>query len=536
MNKPTLKELRLQYEPQTPSILKHPEKIQFVAKKSLFFQKAIQTAFPYFSNLPLLQGEKGQPKILKANRIGVVFSGGPAPGGHNVVSGLFDALQKISKESVLIGFLDGPQGIVQNKHIEISESTIKSYRNIGGFHLLGSGRTKIETTEQMESAYKTCQKLNLDGLVIIGGDDSNTNAALLAEFFHKKNSKTCVIGIPKTIDADLKNEFVPISFGFDTACKVYSEMIGNICLDALSSKKYTHFIKLMGRSASHITLECALSTQPNYTFIGEEIEKNNKTLHQLIEECADLIIERASLGKSYGVILVPEGLFQFIPEIGKLIEELNSLLSDGEPSSAFEIIARLSAHSKKCFDYFPETIQKQLLLRRDPHGNVQLSLIETEKLLADLVDKEIEKRKGLGLFHGNFHPITHFLGYEGRCAFPSNFDADYGYSLGHTAALLIQHSFSGFMAFIENLNLPPAAWNIGAVPIVFFMHEEKRKGTVKPVIAKKLVDCEGPAFTHFLLEREKWKLEDSYLSPGPIQYGENSGNYIPLSINMELSQ
>ncbi len=531
-----LHKLRLLYKPELPSILQDLGNIKLTPSKILSFSPEIRSKFPYFTTLPLVEGKTGEKGSLLPKKIGVVFSGGPAPGGHNVLSGLFDAMQKMSSKSLLIGFLDGPKGIIENKHIELTQKIIDAYRNVGGFHLLGSGRTKIESKEQMTASLKTCEDLSLDGLVIIGGDDSNTNAAILADFFRKQNSKICVVGVPKTIDADLKNMFVPIPFGFDTACKVYSEMIGNICQDAISSKKYTHFIKLMGRTASHITLECAIATQPNYTLIGEEVQKEKKTLAEIISECADLIAQRSELGKSYSVILVPEGLFQFIPEVASLIEELDSLLSHTKETPSFvEIETKLSPESAKCLRFFPENIQKQLLLQRDPHGNIQLSLIETEKLLADLINKELDKRKSQGTFQGSYHPMTHFLGYEGRCAFPSNFDACYTYSLGHIAALLVQNNLSGYMTFISNIHKEISSWSIGAVPITFFMHEEKRKGFLKPVIAKTLVDCNGPAFTYFALKRKTWALADHYLCPGPIQYGQGDSSSIPISINMELS-
>lgn len=515
MDRSPLERARLKFHLKRPPLLQDLSLIAFEKVKELPCDPAVAEIFPKSAKQSLLAAVKKEKKIYPPLRIGIVFSGGPAAGGHNVIAGLLDACPE---KSVLFGFLEGPGGIVKHTYKELSREEIDHHKNLGGFDLLGTGRTKIETPEQMQSALDICQKLDLDGLVIIGGDDSNTNAALLAEFFQEKQSKTRVIGVPKTIDGDLKNEFVSLSFGFDTACKVYSEMIGNICKDAQSTRKYTHFIKLMGRSASHITLECALNTQPNYALIGEEVQKEKKTLAQITSDLCDLIIQRDKSEKPYNVILIPEGLIEFIPEIAALIQELNALLAKGEPSSAFGVIAGLTPQAKTCFDSLPESIQKQLLLRRDPHGNVQVSLIETEKLLADLVGKELEKRKQKGLFPGIFHPLTHFFGYEGRCALPTNFDASYCYLLGIGAACLIRSQVTGYMVFVSDLEKPFSEWNLGGVPLSSLMYMETRKGKNKPVIKKALVDCSGKLFLDFAEKRARWALEDCYCNPGPVQF------------------
>ena len=530
MERSPLESIRMRAPHIRPDLLQDLSTITFSSTKVEKCSEEIFSLFPNTTNLPLLEGTLGKKEPLTPLKIGAVFSGGPAAGGHNVLAGLFDALGG----GKLIGFLGGPGGVISGSYKELTKQDIDNYRNLGGFDLLGSGRTKFETKEQMESVLETCQKLDLDGLVIIGGDDSNTNAAILAEFFLSKNFKTKVIGVPKTIDGDLKNTYVPISFGFDTACRVYSELIGNICKDAKSAQKYTHFIKLMGRSASHVTLECALATHPNYALIGEDVHQNKKTLAEIVSDLSDLIVERSKLGKNYGVILVPEGLIEFIPEIASLIQELNTALSKKETSSSFVIIASLSPKAKKCFDSLPEAIQKQILLRRDPHGNVQVSLIETEKLLADLVGRELEKRKEKGLFSGSFHSMTHFLGYEGRCALPSDFDAAYCYTLGLGSALLFREGASGYMTFVSNLDQPISNWKVGGVPLTSLLHIELRKDKKKPVIQKALVSCEGNAFTCFMKHKDSWALEDAYLSPGPMQFLDTVS--FPYSISLELAK
>lgn len=437
----------------------------------------IERLFPHTSHSFLVKGHLGNNRSFRPLHVGVVFSGGQAPGGHNVAAGLFDALKKMHPESRLFGFLDGPNGIVIGKSVELTKHLIDPYRNQGGFDLLGSGRTKIETEEQLKSALNTASKSKLDGIVIVGGDDSNTNAAILSEFFLKKKSSTKVIGVPKTIDGDLKNSFVEVPFGFDTATKTYAELIGNIACDALSSKKYYHFIKLMGKSASHVTLECALATHPNLTLIGEE----RKSLAKITAEISDLIINRSQAGKNYGVILIPEGLIEFIPDIQTSL---------------------------------PEAIQKQLLIEKDPHGNLNVSAIATENLLIEAVSLELEKRQ----FQGKFSPVSHFFGYEGRSGFPSNFDATYCYALGYVAALLIDYGLTGYMGFVGNLAEPVEHWAIGGLPLSTLLHLEERKGKMQPVIAKALVDLKSKPYLQFKKEAPHWATEDVYRCPGPIQF------------------
>ena len=482
----------------------------------------IKKLFPSISGLPLLLKGNHQTKNRESRKkIGVVFSGGQASGGHNVIAGLFDALTQQGGE--LIGFLGGPSGIIKKNYKILSKKEIFAFRNTGGFDLLGSGRTKIETEEQLQSALTTCQELCLDGLVIIGGDDSNTNAAVLAEYFHQNTCKTCVVGVPKTIDGDLKNSYVSVSFGFDSATRVYSELIGNLARDALSAKKYYHFVRLMGRSASHITLECALATHPNFALIAEEVAAKQMTFKAIVQDLCNLIIARNKQGKSYGIVLIPEGLLEFTPDVSSLIQELNEILSKGDFS-----LDLLSSASQECFLSFPEAIQKQLLLARDPHGNVQLSLIETERLLAEMVYQEMQSR-GVK----DFYPLSHFFGYEGRSGFPSRFDSSYCYTLGLTAALLVSNQASGYMCFVSNLHKPVSEWDIGGVPLASLMRMELRKGKNKPVIEKALVDLQGNAFKTFSNVREGWKEEDCYAFPGPIQLSELGSMEIPISLRLE---
>ncbi len=522
-----LESLRIRFSPQIPSVLKDMSCLTLEKKEKTDCLKEIASLFPYGSTLALMK--RGTSSIGKEKRplkIGVVFSGGQAPGGHNVISGLFDGLEKIGEGGELIGFLGGPSGIISGKYKTLSKKEIDPFRNTGGFDLLGSGRTKIETEEQFEQTLKVCQTLKLEGLVVIGGDDSNTNAALLSEYFQQKNCATCVVGIPKTIDGDLKNTHVPISFGFDTASKVYAEMIGNLARDALSAQKYYHFIRLMGRTASHIALECALLTHPNYTLIAEEVFEKKMTLKQIVADIVALIVERAATGKSYGVIIIPEGLIEWIPEISILMQELNAFLSKGVQYSEEEIKDKLTPASRECFSAIPLMIQKQLLFVRDPHGNVQVSLIETERLLAEMVSLEMSKHEKIA-----FHALPHFFGYEGRSAFPSNFDASYCYTLGHLATLAVRSKCSGYMCFVSNLHEPVEKWDFGAVPLSSLMHLEMRKGALKPVIAKALVDLKGKPFKFFSQQRDKWRIEDRYSFPGPIQF--EGGPLAPLSLSLE---
>lgn len=497
---------RLKYQPRLPRLLQQFGSLDPAPVERRTAPLSIQSILPKTSSQPLIHFRAHAPKKIAALRVGVLLSGGQAPGGHNVITGLFDALKKINQNCRLFGFLGGPLGILENRYQELSEGLIAPYRNTGGFDLIGSGRTKIETEEQFATALKNCAKLNLNGLVIIGGDDSNTNAALIAEYFLNEGSHTYVVGVPKTIDGDLKNQQVETSFGFDTACKIYSEMIGNICRDALSAKKYYHFIKLMGRSASHIALECALQTHPTVTLISEEVTAKKMTLHHITDMLCEVIAKRAEEGHHYGVVLIPEGVIEFVPEMKALFKELNAQsTSEG----------KLSKEGEATFSLLPETMRHQLMLERDPHGNIQVSHIATEQLLIHLVKQQLASWPA---YQGKFTPVGHFLGYEGRCGYPSNFDANYCYALGHTAALLVADGFTGYMCCVQNLTRPTAEWQIGGIPITMLMNIEQRKGKSKPVIQKALVDLNGKAFLHLQKDRDKWATEDDYQFTGPMQF------------------
>lgn len=523
-----LQQDRLHYQPPLPSILQDLQDLHpFPVFEKQSAEEALRQLFPQTIDQPFLSFRKGERMDSQALKVGVVFSGGQAPGGHNVITGLWDALKKLHPNSQLIGFLDGPSGIIKNQFISLSEEKIAPYRNQGGFDLLGSGRTKIETQEQYEAVFQTLQKAELDGLVIVGGDDSNTNAAFLAEFFLKQGLKTRVIGVPKTIDGDLKNAFIEISFGFDTASKIYSEMIGNLAKDALSAKKYYFFIKMMGRSASHLTLECALQTRVNLALIGEEIAEKQQTLKEVINQIADLICERAQHKKDYGIILIPEGILEFIPECRRMIKELNDVLLH-VPEEEKKIEEKLSLEALRCFKTFPERIQQQLLLERDSHGNIQLSKIETERLLINLVEEELKNRQKQNLYIGKFNPQPLFYGYEGRSGLPSNFDCHYSYALGQTAALLIARGATGYLCSIRHLAHPVEDWDIWGIPLVQLLHFEWRKNKRQAVIKKALVDLKGPLFALFDAQRQSWRLEDVYGCPGPIQfYGQKKLTDLP---------
>ncbi len=471
--------------------------------------------------------EEGAAKTYPALNVGVILSGGQAPGGHNVISGLFDGLKKLNPDNKLYGFLGGPSGLVEHNYIELTSEIIDEYRNTGGFDIIGSGRTKLEETWQYDNGITICNELGIKAIVIIGGDDSNTNACVLAEYYLQKECGIQVIGCPKTIDGDLKNEMIETSFGFDTACKVYSELIGNIQRDANSAKKYWHFIRLMGRSASHITLECALQSQPNICIVSEEVEAKNMTLNDVVEDIVKVVVARADAGLNFGTILIPEGLIEFIPAVKKLISELNDLLAHNEDFNAMStdeekrqyVKSMLSEDSCEVYRSLPKGIARQLTLDRDPHGNVQVSLIETEKLLIEMVQKRLAVLKGKGTYKGKFSAIPHFFGYEGRCAIPSNFDADYCFSLGYTAAVLIAEGKSGYMSSVRNLTAPAAEWIAGGVPITMMMNMEKRHGEMKPVIQKALVRLDGAPYKYYLANREAWAdANTSYVYPGPIQY------------------
>ncbi|NGX43051.1 MAG: Pyrophosphate--fructose 6-phosphate 1-phosphotransferase [Chlamydiae bacterium] len=517
-----LQKQRQNFQPKLPRILRDIKNLQAKPVEGEHTTNPeVAKLFPKTMGQPKLEFAVGSEQPHQVLRVGVVLSGGQAAGGHNVITGLFDAMKEIHPESRLFGFLNGPSGITDNDHIELTEDLLAVYRNQGGFDLIGAGRTKIETSEQFQQAVNTVKELQLDGLVIIGGDDSNTNAALLAEHFEENGVSTRVVGVPKTIDGDLKNEEIEISFGFDTATKTFSETIGSILRDSLSAKKYYFFIKLMGRSASHIALECALQTHPNLTLIGEEVAAEQQTLQELTNQVCDLICSRADEGKNYGAILIPEGIIEFIPEMKILIQELNRLKIDKALSKEEKITfaeQQLSSASKKCFDYIPKDIQAQLLLDRDPHGNVQVSKIETERLFIEAVKQELKKRKSSGTYVGKFSAQPLFCGYEGRSCYPSNFDAQYCYALGYVVTLLIDSGATGYMSCVQNLSGPVEDWHITGIPLASMIHMEERKGKMKPVIQKALVDLDGTPFRIFKEQREIWGKKDEYRYPGPIQF------------------
>jgi pyrophosphate--fructose-6-phosphate 1-phosphotransferase len=529
MLKSPLQIARESYVPKMPKSLKGVVKIvEGKITQSVADQSEIEKIFPNTYGMPVITFETGREAPLYATyNVGVILSGGQAPGGHNVISGLFDGLKACNKENKLFGFLGGPSGLVDNQFMELSAEVVLEYRNTGGFDIIGSGRTKLEEEAQFDMVIENCKKLDVKALVVIGGDDSNTNACVLAEYFAQKKSGIQVIGVPKTIDGDLKNEVVETSFGFDTACKTYSELIGNIQRDANSAKKYYHFIRLMGRSASHICLECALETQPNVTIISEEVEKKRMTLDDVVTEIADVVMKRAEKGYNFGTVLIPEGVVEFVPAMKKLISDLNDILAKYEAEvTVLEtnrdrrdfVATKLDAESAEVFSSLPNNFANQLMLDRDPHGNVQVSMIETEKLLIDMVKAKLKKRKKAGEFDGKFSGQSHFFGYEGRCATPSNFDADYCYTLGYTAALLISEGKTGYMASVKNLIAPADEWIPGGAPITMMMNMEKRHGEMKPVIQKALVDLDGRPFNKLVENREDWALNTRYLYPGPIQY------------------
>jgi len=498
------------------------------ATESIADREALKEIFKYSYGKPAAVFVRGKnPKISIELKVGVILSGGQAPGGHNVIAGLFDGLKNGNPSSKLYGFLGGPSGLIENKVIELTDKIINEYRNTGGFDIIGSGRTKIETPEQFTASLRTAINLELNAIVIIGGDDSNTNAALLAEYFLEKGTSIQVIGCPKTIDGDLKNDHIETSFGFDTACKTYSELIGNIERDANSAKKYWHFIKLMGRSASHIALECALQCQPNICLISEEVEEKKISLNQVVEQICASIIKRSENRENFGVILIPEGLVEFIPEMKKLINELNDIMasSAGEFSKISSFIDQiywlgrvLTLESAKILQTLPPEIARQLLMDRDPHGNVQVSRIDTEYLLIGMVEKRLEKLKAEGIYKGKFSPLGHFFGYEGRCAFPSNFDADYCYSLGYSAFVLIASGLTGYISSVKNLVAPAKEWIAGGIPLTMMMNLEQRHGSKKPVIKKALVDLKGAPFKAFDNARDCWAVKTCFHYPGAIQY------------------
>lgn len=527
MEKSALQKERAAYKPKLPKALQGAVKVvEGAPTQSVDNQEEIKKLFPNTYGMPLVEFVTAENALQKEMNVGVILSGGQAPGGHNVISGLFDEIKKLNPNNRLYGFLMGPSGLVDHKYIEITEELIADYRNTGGFDLIGSGRTKLEKVEQFEKGLEVIRELNIKAVVIIGGDDSNTNACVLAEYYAAKNYGVQVIGCPKTIDGDLKNEQIETSFGFDTATKTYSEVIGNIERDCNSARKYWHFIKLMGRSASHIALECALQTQPNICLISEEIEAKDLTLNDIVEQIASTVAYRASQGNNFGVVLIPEGLIEFIPAIGRLIQELNDLLAahgqdykdlDNDAQREY-ILSHLSEANKATFETLPEGVARQLSLDRDPHGNVQVSLIETEKLISEMVGAKLDQWAKEGKYNGKFSALHHFFGYEGRCAAPSNFDADYCYALGASAAQLIANGKTGYMAIVKNTTAGTEEWKAGGVPITMMMNMEKRNGEMKPVIRKALVDLNGKPFKAFAAQRDQWAKETCYVYPGPIQY------------------
>ncbi|MBP3468942.1 MAG: diphosphate--fructose-6-phosphate 1-phosphotransferase [Lachnospiraceae bacterium] len=533
MNLSPLQKARYEYAPKLPGMLRNGIAEICVkegdATQSVADQDKIKALFPNTYGKPEITFEKGQNTApAKKQVVGVILSGGQAPGGHNVITGLYDALKATNKDNVLYGFKGGPDGLLKNDYVTFDDEFINAYRNTGGFDIIGSGRTKLETKEQFAIVAENAKKNGLTAIVIIGGDDSNTNAATLAEYMAAENTGIQVIGCPKTIDGDLKNEDIEASFGFDTATKTYAEIVGNIERDANSAKKYWHFVKVMGRSASHVALETALKTQPNICLIGEEVAEKKMSLASIASYIADSVEKRAETEGNFGVAIIPEGIVEFVPEFSVLIKEINELLA-GSKTDEFNALpnweakynfikAGLTAESFAVFDILPTGIQQQLFLERDPHGNVQVSLIESEKLFSELVKVELEKRKAAGTYKGKFSALHHFLGYEGRCAFPSNFDADYCYSLGYNAFMLISYGYTGYLSKVSNLSRPAEEWIAGGMPITKMMNMERRNGEDKPVIRKALVDLDGAPFKYFAANRDKWAVETAFTYPGAIQY------------------
>ncbi len=533
MNISPLQKARYEYTPKLPGMLrngiadicvKEGEETQSVAD-----QEKIKALFPNTYGKKEITFQKGQnTSEAKKQIVGVILSGGQAPGGHNVVCGLYDALKATNKENELYGFKGGPSGLIEDNYIVLTDEYVDQFRNTGGFDIIGSGRTKLETNEQFAIAAEVCKKHGITAIVIIGGDDSNTNAGILAEYFAANNTGVQVIGCPKTIDGDLKNEDIECSFGFDTATKTYSEIIGNIARDCNSAKKYWHFIKVMGRSASHVALECALETQPNICLISEEVAAKKMSLSAIADYIADSVEARAAKGMNFGIAVIPEGVVEFVPEFSVLIQEINELLA-GSKADEFNALPTwadkyafiekgLTKESMEVFAILPEAIQQQLFLERDPHGNVQVSLIESEKLFSALVADKLAARKAAGTYKGKFSTLHHFLGYEGRCAFPSNFDSDYCYSLGYNAFMLIQYGYNGYLSKVSNLSAPANEWVAGGMPITKMMNIERRHGEDKPVIKKALVELDGAPFKYFEAHREEWALETCFKYPGAIQY------------------
>ena len=525
MEKSALQMARAAYQPKLPKALQGAVKIkEGAATQSVGDQEEIKKLFPNTYGMPIVEFEPATEANNKKMNVGIILSGGQAPGGHNVITGLFDQIKKLNPENRLFGFILGPGGLVDHNYMELTPEIIDDYRNTGGFDMIGSGRTKLEKVDQFEKGLEIIRELDIKAIVIIGGDDSNTNACVLAEYYAAKKYGVQVIGCPKTIDGDLKNDQIETSFGFDTACKTYSELIGNIERDCNSARKYWHFIKVMGRSASHIALECALQTQPNICLVSEEIEQKGMSLDDIVTYIANAVCQRAADGNNFGTVIIPEGVIEFIPAIKKLIAQLNDVLAlpeaknlDRHESIDF-VKAHLTEENLAVFNSLPTGVARQLALDRDPHGNVQVSLIETEKLLSTMVAQKLEKMKKEGKYAGKFSAQHHFFGYEGRCAAPSNFDADYCYALGTSAAQLIANGKTGYMAIVKNTTAPAEQWIAGGVPITMMMNMEKRAGEMKPVIRKALVELDGAPFKAFAAQRDRWARETAYVYPGPIQY------------------
>lgn len=546
MTKSALQIARLSYKPKMPKALYGIVKVEEgKPTQSVADQDAVKKLFPNTYGMPTLKivetSEKAEYPVMN---VGVILSGGQAPGGHNVIAGIFDGMKKMNANNRIYGFLMGPGGLVDHQYKELTSGIIDEYRNTGGFDIIGSGRTKLETKEQFDKGLEILKKLDIKALVIIGGDDSNTNACVLAEYYKAINAGVQVIGCPKTIDGDLKNEMIETSFGFDTACKVYAEVIGNIQRDCNSARKYWHFIKLMGRSASHIALECALQVQPNYCIVSEEVEAKGLSLDDIVKDIAKIVAKRAEGGNNFGTVLIPEGLIEFIPAMKDLIAELNDYLARNQDKlcavakeGQLQFVAKnISAKNAAVLTSLPQDVAHQLMLDRDPHGNVQVSLIETEKLLAQMVGTELAKMKEAGKYKGKFSTMVHFFGYEGRCAFPSNFDSDYCYSLGYTAAALIGSGKTGYMASVRNTTAPADQWIAGGVPVTMMMNMERRHGEMKPVIQKALVKLDGAPFKFFAANRESWSVDTKYVYPGPIQFFGSPDICDQPTITLKLEQ
>ncbi|MCH2175635.1 MAG: diphosphate--fructose-6-phosphate 1-phosphotransferase [Lentisphaeria bacterium] len=543
-----LQEARAGYQPKLPAVLRNgANQVSLTEGENqypAYDQETLEGLFPNTYGLPIITFEEGSSAGQAAFKVGVILSGGQAPGGHNVIAGLYDGLKSLNPANELLGFKGGPQGLMDNDFVTFTDEFINDYRNTGGFDIIGSGRTKLEEEEQFDLVAANCEKEGVAALVIIGGDDSNTNACVLAEYYAGKNVPIKVVGCPKTIDGDLKNEFIETSFGFDTATKVYSELIGNIQRDANSAKKYYHFIRVMGRSASHIALECALQTQPNMCLISEEIEKDGLTLEQVAEQITDVVVKRAAKDLNFGVILIPEGIIEFVPAMKTLIGELNDLLAHGKTAEEFlgaqdEVALEalgLTAASAASFISIPPAIRKQFVMDRDPHGNVQVSLIESEKMLIEMVKRQLDVKKAAGEYNGKFASQNHFFGYEGRCAAPNNFDADYCYSLGYTAAALLGAGKTGYLSSVRNLTQGADNWIAGGIPVTSMMNIERRHGHDKPVIKKALVELDGSPFQTFVANRDQWAAENCYVYPGPIQYFGPAEVCDQTTITIQLEQ